>query len=197
MSSWSFLTQDDLVIFSSFSSFVASLPTVGVQIKVSQSSGWVTWVRSISHGIELFTEFVLNLSFPAWLSLSALWKWPTEADWGAMFPTIFEPYISAAIPMLFWFTALHQDMPLVSQLFPGTSYLIRRSRSWLAIIIDIIGFKATSSSSVFNVMSTITTARLLLYYYKPPSRKIYIYHAELMNSFIFMVVWAVVIITEM
>ncbi|KAH6965007.1 hypothetical protein EDB82DRAFT_287988 [Fusarium venenatum] len=195
MSSYGSFTQDDLFIFSSsFSSFVASLPTVSVKIEVSQSTGWVTVVRSISYVIiTLFTEFVLVISFPGWLGLLMLLKQTTEGDWDAMLPSIVKPYIPAVIRMLFWFTALRQDLPLVSQLFPSTSEFIRLNQSWIAVIIDIMGFKATSSSFVFNVISTVTTARMFLYYFKQPHREIWHYHAELSNSFMFMIGWIVVL----
>jgi len=198
MASWSYLTQDDLVIScSSFSRLVTSLPTVSVGVEVCRSSGWVTWVKSISYGIQLFAEFHMNMSFPAWFSLLMLWKGPTEADKDAMIPAIFDPFMPAAIPMLFWFTALHQDIPVVSQLFPSTSHFIRHNRCWLAVIIAIIGLKATSSPSVFNVMSAVTMARLVLHYYKHPNRELYLYHAEVMTSFMFMVLWAVATMIEM
>ncbi|RBR25725.1 uncharacterized protein FIESC28_01478 [Fusarium coffeatum] len=198
MSSWNTITLDDLLILTSSSSrFVTSLPTLRVGIEVSRSGGWMAWARSIYRVVELFAEFIINPSVPTWFYILLQWKGPTKADWDAMLPIMHDPYAPAAISMLFWFIALHQDMPLVAQLFPSSSNLIRQNRFWLAIIVDIISFKVTSSNSVHDAISAATAARLYLYYYKQPNSEITGYHAKLMGGFVFIFGWTAIITIQL
>lgn len=197
ISIWGALTQDDLDIsFSSFSSSVTSLPTVSVGIKVSQPSNWVACVRIISYVLGLLTAFVMEILFPSLFSLLVVSKLPTAIDKEPVFPSSLDPYIPAAIPILFWITALHQDMPVVAHFVPGTAHFIRQNRKWLAIIIAIVGCKATLSFPVFNVMSAFTTVRLALHYHKHPNREVWKYHCELITSLLFIVVWVVLLSIE-